>query len=159
VARRPRPPAGGRDPQPNPTLPVALLVLAGGAAFALELRHVWPFAADDAFITFRYAQNWVAGHGPNFNAEGARAEGVTSFGYLLLCTIPQLLGIDAAGFAKGVGVASALATAALAVRLARELFAEGGALAGACAAGLLLGFHATAIHAGRAWRHCSRPRC
>jgi len=130
-----------------PTLPIALLWLVGAAAFGLQLRHVWPFTADDAFITFRYAQNWVAGHGPNFNADGPRAEGVTSFGYLVLCTIPQLLAIDAVGFAKAVGVASALATAWLAARLAGELFAEGAALAGACAAALFLGFHATAIHA------------
>ena len=96
------------------TLPAGLLLVAGGAAFALELRHVWPFTADDAFITFRYAQNWVAGQGPNFNAGGPRAEGVTSFGYLLLCTLPQLVGIDAVAFAKALGVASALATAGLA---------------------------------------------
>jgi hypothetical protein len=147
VGKRPRLPTDDHDSRTSPNLPVALLLLAGGAAFALELRHVWPFTADDAFITFRYAQNWIAGFGPNFNAGGPRAEGVTSFGYLLLCTIPELLRIDPVGFAKAVGVASALATAALAARLARELFAEGAALAGAFAAALLLGFHATAIHA------------
>jgi arabinofuranosyltransferase len=125
---------------------VGALLFAGGAAFALQLRYVWAFTADDAFITFRYAQNWVAGHGPNFNVDGPRAEGVTSFGYLLVCAIPQLLGIDAVAFAKAIGVASALATAWLAARLAREL-GEGSKLAAAFAAALSLGFYATAIHA------------
>src|SRR5262245_56987513 len=99
-----------------------MLLSCWAAAFVAALRYVWPFTADDAFITFRYAQNWVAGYGPNFNTGGPRAEGVTSFGYLLVCAIPQLLGIDAVGFAKAVGVASAFATAWLAARLARELF-------------------------------------
>ncbi len=124
-----------------------LLWIAGAAAFAWQLRYVWPFTADDAFITFRYAQNWVAGNGPNFNAGGPRAEGVTSFGYLLLCVVPHALGIDAVAFAKALGVACALATAWLAARLARELFAEGPALAGAFAGALFLGFYPTAIHA------------
>jgi hypothetical protein len=148
VAKRPLPSGdrNGQDAPPVPTLSIALLLIAGGAAFALQLRHVWPFTADDAFITFRYAQNWVAGYGPNFNAGGPRAEGVTSFGYLIVCALPELLGIDPVAFAKAVGVANALATAWLAARLAREL-SEGSALAAAFAAALWLGCYATAIHA------------
>jgi hypothetical protein len=126
---------------------IGLLLLAGAVAFAVQLHYVWAFTADDAFITFRYAKNWVDGFGPNFNADGTRAEGVTSFGFLVLCTLPHLLGIDVVAFAKALGVACALATAALAARLARDLCDEGAELAGAFAAALCLGFHATAIHA------------
>ena len=125
---------------------VALLLLAGAGAFALQLHYVWPFTADDAFITFRYAHNWVGGFGPNFNADGVRSEGVTSFGYLVISLVPQALGIDPVAFAKSLGVAAALGTAALAARLAREL-SEGAGLAAAFAAAVLLAFHATAIHA------------
>ncbi len=152
---------------PEQQVAIALLLLAGAAAFALQLRHVWPFTADDAFITFRYAKHWALGHGPNFNAGGPRTEGVTSFGYLLVCTLPHLLGIEIVAFAKALGVASALATAWLAARLARVLYADvqrevaatagksaaarglgdGAPLAAAFAAAAFLGFHATAIHA------------
>ncbi len=142
----------------------ALLLAVGVLAFALQLRYVWPFTADDAFITFRYAANWVAGHGPNFNADGPRSEGVTSFGFLLICLIPHALGIDAVLFAKWLGVACALGTALLAAQLARDLDgcvrgasredAQGAAansagspLAAAFAAFLFLGFYPTAIHA------------
>jgi hypothetical protein len=127
-----------------------MLLVAGTAAFAFQLHYVCPFTADDAFITFRYARNWTAGFGPNFNAGGSHTEGVTSFGYLLVCTVPHLLGIDVVAFAKAIGVASALATAWLAARLARQLsrgVTEGGDLAAAFAAATFLGFHATAIHA------------
>jgi hypothetical protein len=141
---------------------LALLALAGLVAFALQLHYVWPFTADDAFITFRYAQNWVAGAGPNFNADGARSEGVTSFGFLLLSTLFTALGADPVVCAKLVGAASALATAALAARFAAELDAgaapadrgparpehSGRALlAGGFALFAWLGFFGTAVHA------------
>ncbi len=140
-------------------LAVALLLLAGSAAFAVQLRYVWPFTADDAFITLRYAANWAAGHGPNFNADGTRSEGVTSFGFLLLLMIPHALGVDAVACAKALGVICALGTALLAAQLARELHAgvartapvpaarAGSSLAAACAAFLFLGFYPTAVHA------------
>ncbi|HKA16581.1 MAG TPA: hypothetical protein VKH41_16285, partial [Myxococcota bacterium] len=51
-----------------------MLLSSGAVAFAAALHYVWPFTADDAFITFRYAQNWAAGHGPNFNARRGRDE-------------------------------------------------------------------------------------
>ena len=134
----------------------AVLLLAGATSFALELRYVWPFTADDAFITFRYARNWVAGFGPNFNVDGTRSEGVTSFGYLLISCLPQALGIDPVRFGKALGVAVALGSAWLVGGLARALSGEsaerreteGDALvAAAFAAALFLAFHATAIHA------------
>jgi arabinofuranosyltransferase len=130
---------------PSDRIAGALLVGSGAAVFVSALAYVWPFTADDAFITFRYARNWVDGFGPNFNPDGARSEGVTSFGYLLISCVPPLLGIDPVGFAKALGVASAAGTAWLASGLAREL--GGPALACAFAAAYVLGFHASAIHA------------
>ncbi len=157
--------AGERALDRRSVAPAAACLLAAGLlAFALQLRSVWPFTADDAFITFRHAQNWAAGFGPNFNATGARSEGVTSFGFLALCTLPALLGLDLVVFAKLAGVLGALATAALLARLALDLERALPAAAAAAPAGgsspagrallaaagacfLWLGFHATAVHA------------
>ncbi len=143
---------------------VALLAGAGLLAFAGQLRTAWPFSADDAFITFRYAANWAAGEGPNFNPGGERSEGVTSFGFLLLSTLVTWLGADALLFAKLFGVACAIATAALLALLALDLDrALDGAdalrpdpaeprsgraqLAAAFACFSWLGFYATSVHA------------
>ena len=146
-------------------LPAVVLLLLGGAiAFAAQLHYAWPFTADDAFITFRYAANWAAGHGPNFNPDGPRSEGVTSFGFLLIATLAAWLGFDPVPFAKGFGVACALATAGLLALLSLDLdraVAAGGAepaeaaathsararLAAAFACFLWLGCYATAVHA------------
>ncbi len=95
---------------PHAVLP-ALPLLAGAAAlfFWLTLAS-WPLTVDDAFITFRYAQNLASGQGPTFNPGEPPVEGTTSFAWLLLMTIPHLLHLDAVVFAKIVGV---LATTAL----------------------------------------------
>lgn len=51
----------------------------------------WPtssghsFASDDAFITYRYAQNFYLGHGIYFNV-GEKVEGYSNFLYLLIMT-------------------------------------------------------------------------
>lgn len=46
---------------------------------------------DDAYITFRYARNFIAGEGLAFNP-GERVEGYTSFGQLLLMAPGAMLG-------------------------------------------------------------------
>jgi hypothetical protein len=142
----------------------ALLALAGFAAFALQLQYAWPFTADDAFITFRYAENWASGAGPNFNTDGSRSEGVTSFGFLALSALFAALGADLVVCAKFIGVASALATAGLLARFTSDLdeiaseatpepVAWSGSLAGrallaaAFAFFAWLAFFGTAVHA------------
>jgi arabinofuranosyltransferase len=49
------------------------------------------FLCDDAFITFRFAKNLVAGFGPVFNA-GERVEGYTNFFWMLLMAVVIKLG-------------------------------------------------------------------
>src|SRR5690606_452754 len=67
-------------PLAMPRLTILSWLLAGLAALcfgllrAIELRWV----CDDAFISFRYAQNLIDGHGLVFNA-GERVEGYTNF--------------------------------------------------------------------------------
>ena len=60
---------------------LSLLSAIFGLMRAMALR----WTADDAFITFRYAQNWARGLGPVFNA-GERVEGYTNFLWLVLLT-------------------------------------------------------------------------
>ncbi len=59
-------------------LPYLLLLAAAFSVFAES--------ADDPFITFRYAANALAGHGPVFNI-GERVEGFTSTLHLLVCMV------------------------------------------------------------------------
>jgi hypothetical protein len=128
------------------------LAAAGLLAFLVQLRRAWPFLADDAYITFRHAANWLAGCGPNFNCGGERAEGASSFGWLLVSLLPEALGFETSGFAKALGVLAALGTALLLGLLTRELQErDGGAppglIAPALAVFLWLGWHPVAIHA------------
>jgi arabinofuranosyltransferase len=54
-----------------------------------QVAHV----QDDAFITFRYVKNFVAGNGLVFNI-GERVEGYTNFLWAILLSIPALLQVD-----------------------------------------------------------------
>ncbi len=57
------------------------------------LIHYFGFVEDDAFITLRYAQNWLRGDGIVFNP-GERVEGYTSFLMVLLTAFTGFLGFD-----------------------------------------------------------------
>ncbi|MEC7984161.1 MAG: hypothetical protein VX278_03290 [Myxococcota bacterium] len=60
---------------------------------------------DDAFISFRYAENVWLGHGLVFNA-GERVEGISNPLWTLLCVFPFALGLDPAFFSVLMGLAS-----------------------------------------------------
>ena len=156
--RAARPDRGGAQWPSADRAAASLVLLVGAATFAWQLQRAWPFVADDAFITFRYAANLVAGHGPTWNPGGPRAEGFSSWGWLLVSAVPELLRIDPVGFCKAVGIGAALMTAWLTGSLASHMAATptdatvGGDrppshLAGAFAAALLLGWFPTAVHA------------
>ncbi len=67
-----------------------------GIALILMLAHAlsFRFVIDDAFISFRYAQNLVDGHGLVFNI-GERVEGYSNFLYVLWSAVGIRLGVDA----------------------------------------------------------------
>jgi hypothetical protein len=70
--------------------------LVWGAGFVVVWRAVaWNagFLHDDAFISLRYAQNWLAGNGVAWNP-GDRVEGYTNFLQLLLTTGLGAVGVD-----------------------------------------------------------------
>jgi hypothetical protein len=91
---------------------VAALALLAALAMALAWSRAW--VCDDAFISFRYAQNLAEGHGLVFN-QGERVEGYSNFAWTLLCALAIRLGADPVAFAQALGVlclgATVLATA------------------------------------------------
>jgi hypothetical protein len=101
------------------------VVVAGVAVAVIGLAacqyYYRTFAVDDAFITFRYAENFARGFGVVFNA-GERVEGYTNFLWLVILAGLFRAGADTLLSAKFLGVASGLAlvpiTSLLAIRCA-----------------------------------------
>ncbi|HEX5051666.1 MAG TPA: hypothetical protein VFZ65_07845 [Planctomycetota bacterium] len=88
---------------PNPSAPAwpawarfALALLLGVAMGVWCIAEVWPFFADDAFISLRYADRLLAGQGLTWT-DGERVEGYSNLAWVLLC----------ASFGAGLGTATA----------------------------------------------------
>ncbi len=85
---------------------VALLAVAAGlVAHAL----VFDFVNDDAFISFRYADNLVR-HGELVFNPGERVEGYTNFLWTLLMAGVMALGLDPVPWSKWLGIAFSVGT-------------------------------------------------
>lgn len=106
------------------TAALAATLLAARAA------HLWsPFLLlDDAFISFRYAQNLLAGHGLVYNP-GERVEGYTNFLWTLLLAAGGALGLDLPRLSVALAAAAGIAAVALLARLAAWAFPESPLLA------------------------------
>src|SRR3954469_12755146 len=89
----------------RPTIPALTWVAWGGAALGVGALFLWltvqctPFIIDDAYISFRYAENLVAGHGLVFNP-GERVEGYTNFLWVLIIAAVHALGGESLASAK-----------------------------------------------------------
>lgn len=81
-----------------PLLAGGVLALAG-AAWRLAHEAV---VFDDAFISYRYAQNLVAGRGLVYNP-GERVEGFTNLLWTLLNALPLWMGADPLSFSRALG--------------------------------------------------------
>lgn len=82
---------------------IALLALGGVAAFT----RLW--ACEDAYISFRYVENLLDGHGLVYNI-GERVEGFTHPLWLLLITLPTALGLPVRLSALSISLLFTLAT-------------------------------------------------
>src|SRR5690606_7353466 len=105
---------------PRPLAPWLLGALALALA-GVNLAFFFPRLVDDAFITLRYAENLVEGHGLVFN-RGQWVEGFSSLTWVLVQAAGLWAGLDGITATK---IAALLATAALLTgvfRMARELF-------------------------------------
>ncbi len=89
---------------PRSPIAVALLlaIIAAAASFALFVvaQNCW---IDDSFISFRYARNFVAGHGLTFNV-GDPVEGYTNFLWTITTSLGLALGFEAMSFAQAAGL-------------------------------------------------------
>jgi hypothetical protein len=70
--------------------------------FGAYRAYIVRWLCDDIFITFRYAENFLAGHGFVFNI-GERVEGYTHFTWLCLITFVQWLGFGPEGATQWMG--------------------------------------------------------
>lgn len=108
----------------------AAVGLLGLALISWDLQ---PWTLDDAYISFRYAENFAAGHGLVYNP-GERVEGYTTFLWVVLLGLGDLLGADVRILAKLLGALCAAATVlllAFAHRVVPTLPRPAGALAAA----------------------------
>lgn len=86
---------------------VALGVLALAVA-----RDAWPWMADDAFISLRYSENLLLGHGLVWNP-GERVEGYSNLLWVLLSAGLGWLGCDLVTAVRVLGTTSTAATLAV----------------------------------------------
>ncbi len=93
---------------------VAVLILAAHSA------SLQPWTLDDAYITFRYAENLAQGHGPVYNP-GERVEGYTTPLWMALVSIGQVLGVALDPWAKALGVTAAVGALAVLVAPSEDI--------------------------------------
>ena len=132
-------------------LAAAAFVISALVIFCRNLEAIWDFTVDDAFITFRYSSMLAAGEGPTFNGGQDPVEGYTSFLWMTLLAVPELLQLDTELIAKVTGVLLTLATASM-VAHAVLVWAKPSPLALRVIAGSIsvfgfLSFQAVAVHA------------
>ncbi len=100
---------------------VAAVVIACTVVIVLQYRNVTDeYMADDAFISFRYAENLADGLGPVWTA-GDRVEGYTNFGWVLLLALGEKLGAAPVDTSRALGLLTSVATLALMPALATQL--------------------------------------
>lgn len=90
---------------------------------ALALGWNFRFIQDDAFITYRYAQNLAKGHGLVLNP-GERVEGYTNFLWTVLHALPERMGWTTPRFGELVGLAVFLVCIAVVLRLFRAMLGD-----------------------------------
>ena len=73
----------------------------------------WKCSIDDAFITFRYAENLADGHGFVFNRGGQAVEGYSNFLWLLILALLYKIGLPTYLCAKIIGIITVLITGIL----------------------------------------------
>jgi hypothetical protein len=95
---------------------LVLWVLALWLLAVPQVLGTW--VLDDAFISFRYAQNLVEGYGLTFNPGGEVVEGYTNFLWTLIMAGVLALGYEPVATAQALCTALALAALLLTYRLA-----------------------------------------
>lgn len=99
--------------------------LVEAALYLLTLALGWNFRfiQDDAFITYRYAQNLARGRGLVLNP-GERVEGYTNFLWTVIQAIPEKLGWNTPRFGEILGLAVFVVAVAVILRLFRAMLRD-----------------------------------
>src|ERR1700712_312563 len=102
----PRPP---RRPHPGTNMSYRYFIVFVPLClcFGIHAAHYYPFLADDALISLRYATRLCEGHGLTWSA-GKPVEGYTDLLWVLLNVPAACLGVDLILSARLLGVAAAL---------------------------------------------------
>ncbi len=103
---------------PPPSFPRGGRALLIGSLVGLAWSN--RFVQDDAFISFRYAANWVAGHGLVWNV-GERVEGYTNFLWTAVIAAALWAGAEPVAAAQAIGLCALVVSLVATDRLAREL--------------------------------------
>lgn len=94
------------------------------AVFVLCCLYVMPFIPDDAFISFRYAENLVEGHGLAFNAGEPPVEAYSNLLWILVCALLHAVGFDLATVTPFAGIALSAGAIVVFWRLIRNRLAH-----------------------------------
>jgi hypothetical protein len=106
----------------NPGM-IGLLLLVLALACHLALVFHFNFTQDDAYITFRYAANYLNGDGLVYNI-GEKVEGYTNFLWTILIILGKQAGIGFVLFSKILGAIFGLATILINFLLAKTIFSH-----------------------------------
>ncbi len=109
---------------------IGLLVLGIITHFLLSLY--FDFTQDDAFITFRYAANFLNGDGLVYNI-GERVEGFTNFLWLIFMILGKLASLEFVIFSRIAGVLCGVGTIFFTWLIGRIIFDRQSYLPGLCA--------------------------
>ncbi len=99
-----------------------LILLVIAVAFLIHCFSL-NFTQDDAFISYRYVENFIQGSGLVFN-QGERVEGYTNFLWIILLSIFAGVGLDMILVSKILGIASGCLTLFLLHRISRLFFSK-----------------------------------
>ncbi|MEW5701196.1 MAG: hypothetical protein AB1792_03095 [Candidatus Zixiibacteriota bacterium] len=99
---------------------IAVGVIVALVLFAWQARMLW-FTQDDAYISYRYARNALAGYGLVFNP-WERVEGYTNFLWVIWLVLAGLLRVDLDLAAKVLGVLSGGGMIVLSALLGRAVW-------------------------------------
>jgi hypothetical protein len=82
-----------------------LLPLVASVVFLLAWVYLFNgLMYDDSYIAFRYSHNWAAGHGPVWNIGEDPVEGFSSFAWVLIAAILEIIGLLPDFIMRWVGV-------------------------------------------------------
>jgi len=100
-------------------------IVASLLILTLLIFHIiqYAFLTDDAFISFRYAQNIADGHGPVFNV-GERVEGYTNFLWVILLAVFSLAGMAPELMARILSIGCSLALFGIVFYFNRKIFSR-----------------------------------